>query len=59
MDAETTDCTIYGPMNLLVNCGHQKLSDVIEGQRNKWKFLPFILLRRKYRKGSETVSKTY
>jgi len=54
MDAETTDCTIYGPMNLLVNCGHQKLSDVIEGQRNKWKFLPFILLRRKYRKGSET-----
>ena len=59
MDVKTTDCIIYGPMKLLLNCGHQKLADVIEGQKNKWRVLPFILLRRRYRMGSEKVSKTY
>ena len=57
MDAKTTDCTIYGPMKMLsANCNHQDFSSFIECHWNKWKVLPFILLRRKYRMGAETVT---
>ena len=58
MDAKTTDCTIYGPMKLLfaTNFDQTDFSSFIECHWNKWKVLPFILLRRKYRVGAETVT---
>ena len=58
MDAKTTDCTIYGPMKLLfaTNFDQTDFSSFIECHWNKWKVLPFILLRRKYRLGAETVN---
>jgi len=55
MDAKTTECTIYGPMKLLFTaCNHESFSSLIQCHLNKWKVLPFILLRRKYRMGAET-----
>merc|ERR1711917_49630 len=55
MDAKTTDCTIYGPMKLLLtSLNHPELSSYIKCHLNKWKVLPFDLLRRKYRMGAET-----
>merc|ERR1711911_382542 len=60
MDAKTTDCTIYGPMKLLLTkCNHPELSSFINCHLNKWKVLPFILLRRTYRMGAETVNTCY
>ena len=57
MDAKTTDCTIYGPMKLLLtSLNHPELSSYIKCHMNKWKVLPFVLLRRKYRMGAETVN---
>ena len=58
IDAKTTDCTIYGPMKLLfaTNFDQTDFSSFIECHWNKWKVLPFILLRRKYRVGAETVT---
>ena len=58
IDAKTTDCTIYGPMKLLfaTNFDQTDFSSFIECHWNKWKILPFILLRRKYRMGAETVN---
>jgi len=54
MDAKTTNCTIYGPLKFLMNCNHPQFLSFIGCPFNKWKVLPFILLRRKYRMGAET-----